>query len=66
MFNACRQFIRMVPVLPHDEIDMDNAGGAAEDHVGRQGFALGTKGRDEGSADAPGVAFPAEQKVLAS
>jgi hypothetical protein len=34
VFDACRPFIRMVTVLPRDEIDMDDMDSAAEDHVG--------------------------------
>jgi len=34
VFHTCRQFIRTVPVLPRDEIDMDDVDTAAEDHVG--------------------------------
>ena len=30
VFNNCRQFIRTVPVLPGDEIDMEDVGSAAE------------------------------------
>jgi hypothetical protein len=48
-----------------DEIDMDDVDSAAEYHGGRQGFALGTNG-EAGSAAAPSVAFPAEQRVLES
>jgi len=44
VFNTCQQVIRTVPVLPCDEIDMDDVDSAAEEH-GRLGFALGTKGR---------------------
>jgi hypothetical protein len=32
-FNTCRQFIRRVPVLPRDEIDMDDVDSKAEDDV---------------------------------
>jgi hypothetical protein len=35
VFNNGRQFIRTVPVLPRDEIDMDTA---AEDRVGEAGI----------------------------
>ena len=45
VFNYCRQFIRSVPVLTRDGIDMDDVNGAAEDHVGL-GSALGTKEKD--------------------
>ena len=34
VFNTCRQFIQTVPLLPRDEIDMDDVDSAAEDHVG--------------------------------
>jgi hypothetical protein len=34
VFDTCRQFIRTVPVLLRDEIDMDDADSAAQDHVG--------------------------------
>lgn len=34
VFNTCRQFIRTVPVLPPDEIDMDDEDSAAEGYVG--------------------------------
>jgi hypothetical protein len=34
VFNTRRQFIRAVPVLPRDEMDMDDVDTAAEDHVG--------------------------------
>jgi len=34
VFNTCRQFIRTVPVLPRDEIDMDDVDTAVEDHGG--------------------------------
>ena len=34
VFNTCRQFIRAVPVLPRDEIDMDDMDNNAEDRVG--------------------------------
>jgi hypothetical protein len=34
VFKTCRQFIRTVPVLPGDEIDMDDVDSKAEDHVG--------------------------------
>jgi len=33
VFNNCRQFIRIVPVLPRDEIDMDDVDSKAEEHV---------------------------------
>jgi hypothetical protein len=33
-----RQFIRTVPVLPHDEIDMDDVNNKAEDHMGEAGI----------------------------
>ncbi len=33
LFNDCRQFIRTVPVLPRDQIDVDNVDTPAEDHV---------------------------------
>jgi len=34
VFNTWRQFIRTVPVLPNDEVDMDGVDNAAEEHVG--------------------------------
>ena len=34
VFNNCGQFIRTVPVLPRDELDMDDVDSTAEDHVG--------------------------------
>lgn len=34
VFNTRRQFIRTVPVLPRDEIDMDDGDSRAEDRVG--------------------------------
>ena len=34
VFNQCRQFIRTVPALPRDEVDMDDVASRAEDHVG--------------------------------
>jgi hypothetical protein len=34
VFNNCRQFIRTVPALPRDEVDMDDVDSRAEDHVG--------------------------------
>jgi len=34
VFNQCRQFIRTVPALPPDEVDMDDVDSKAEDHVG--------------------------------
>jgi hypothetical protein len=37
--------VRKLPVLPRDEIDRDEVDTAAEDHMGRLGFALGAKGR---------------------
>ena len=33
VFDTCCQFIRTVPVLPRDEIDMDDVDRDAEDHV---------------------------------
>ncbi len=46
VFSTCRQFIRTVPVLPRDEIDMDEVDSRAEDHVGEaRASDLGTKGR---------------------
>jgi len=33
VFNTCRQFIRTVPILPRDEIDMDDVDSKAEEHV---------------------------------
>jgi len=63
VFNTCRQFIRTVPVLPRDEIDMDDVDTAAEDHVGETGIRP-RRERKDGSAAAPGVALPAEQGTL--
>jgi hypothetical protein len=34
VFGNCRQFIRTVPSLPRDEVDMDDVDTRAEDHVG--------------------------------
>jgi hypothetical protein len=34
VFNHCRQFVRTVPALPRDEVDMDDVDSRAEDHVG--------------------------------
>ena len=34
VFNTCRQFVRTVPALPPDEVDMDDVDSKAEDHVG--------------------------------
>jgi hypothetical protein len=34
VFSQCRQFIRTVPSLPRDEVDMDDVDSRAEDHVG--------------------------------
>jgi hypothetical protein len=34
VFDHCRQFIRTVPALPRDEVDMDDVDSWAEDHVG--------------------------------
>jgi hypothetical protein len=50
-------------VLPRDEIDMDDVDSAPEDQV----WGAGIRPRDErkdGSAAAPGVAFPAEPGTL--
>ena len=33
VFNHCRQLVRTVPVLPCDEIDMDDVDTVAEEHV---------------------------------
>jgi hypothetical protein len=33
-FQHCRQFIRTVPALPRDEVDMDDVATRAEDHLG--------------------------------
>jgi len=33
VFNNCRQFIRSVPVLTRDGIDMDDVDSKAEEHV---------------------------------
>jgi len=33
VFNTCRQFIRTVPALPRDEVDMDDVDSRAEDHA---------------------------------
>ena len=54
-----------MPVLPHDEIDLDDVDSAAEDHMGEA--EIRTSGYEKkGSAAAPYVAFPAEHKVLES
>ena len=45
VFNTCWQFIRTVPVLPRDQIDVDDVDSKAQDHGGRQGSALETKER---------------------
>jgi hypothetical protein len=34
VFNHCRQFLRTVPALPRNEVDMDDVDSRAEDHVG--------------------------------
>jgi hypothetical protein len=34
VFSNCRHFIRTVPALPRDEVDMDDVDSRAEDHVG--------------------------------
>ena len=34
VLSTCRQFIRTVPVLPQDEIDMNDVDNKTEDHVG--------------------------------
>ena len=34
--NHCRYFIRTVPLLPRDEIDMDDVDNKAEDHAGAE------------------------------
>jgi hypothetical protein len=34
VFNHCRQFIRTVPALPRDDVDMDDVDSRAENHVG--------------------------------
>ncbi len=34
VFNTCRQLIRTAPVLPRDEIDMEDVDSTARDHVG--------------------------------
>jgi len=61
VFNTCRQFIRMMPVLPRDEIDINDVDRAAEGHVGDAGVRPRDRRKNAGSAAAPGVAFPAEQ-----
>ena len=33
VFSTWRQFIRAVPVVPRDEIDMDDVDSKAEEHV---------------------------------
>jgi len=33
VFETCRQFIRTVPVLPRDEVKMDDVDTTAEDHI---------------------------------
>jgi hypothetical protein len=65
VFNTCRQFIRTVPVVPRDEIDMEDVDTAAGDHVGGWDWDFGMR-EEAGSAAAPGVAFPAEQGDLES
>jgi hypothetical protein len=49
VFNTCRQFIRTVPGLPRDEIDMDDMGTAAEDHAREAGIHT----RDERKTQVP-------------
>ena len=34
VFDTRQQFVRTVPVLPRDEVDIDDVDTAAEDHVG--------------------------------
>ena len=34
MLNTCRHFMRIVPALLRDEMDMDDVDPRAEDHVG--------------------------------
>ena len=64
VFNTCRQFFRTVPVLPRDEIDMDDVDSRAEGRVDEaRDSPLGRK-KKTGSAAAPCVAFPAEQRDL--
>jgi hypothetical protein len=49
VLNTFRQFIQTVPVLPRDEIDMDDVDSAAEDHVGE----AGVRPRDERKKPVP-------------
>jgi hypothetical protein len=65
VFHICRQLIQTVPVLPRDEIDAEGVDSAAEDHVGGWDWDFGIE-EEARSAAAPGVAFPAEQRVLES
>ena len=66
VFDACRQFIRRMAVLPRDEIDMDDVDSAAEDHVAGGWDSASGRKEGAGSAAAPGVAFSAEQGNLES
>jgi hypothetical protein len=66
VFNTCRQFTWVVPVLVRDEIDMDDVDSAAEDHVREAGIRPANEGKNTGSAAARYLAFPAEQGVLES
>jgi len=62
VFNNWRQFIRMVPVLPRDELDMDDVDTAAEDHVGagderrRRGGGWGIRTTETVAARDDGIA----------
>ena len=49
VFNTCRQFICRVPVLPRDEIDMDDVDNTAEEHV----VEAGVHPRDERKKPVP-------------
>jgi hypothetical protein len=45
VFSQCRQFIRTVPVLARDEIDMDDVDSVGEGHVGDEArYRLLSKG----------------------
>ncbi len=49
-FNTCRQFMELFPVLPRDEVDMDDVDTDSEDHIGDEvryrvlSSGLGAKG----------------------
>lgn len=47
VFSSCTQFIRTVPSLPRDDVDMDDVDTDAEDHIGDEAryYILGTGSR---------------------